>query len=126
VSLPEVSVAAADLSPVVVQAGEAGRSSVTRLNEVLTAPGISAGQVPDLDAANLRSIDQTPAQALMPAGLIALVHGGRAVLVNPREPAREVLNRSRAAEMFTVQDQALAQTAPEGSMDGGSARGPCR
>ena len=118
-SLPEVSVAAGDLSLVVVQAGEAGRSSVTRLNEVLTAPGISAGQVLTIDAANLRSIDQITAQALMPAGLIVSVHGGREVLVNPREPAREVLNRSRAAEMFTVQDRAPAQTAPEGQMDGG-------
>jgi anti-anti-sigma regulatory factor len=119
VSLPEVSVAAGDLSPVVVQAGEAGRSSVTRLNEVLTAPVSARARYLTIDAANLRSIDQTPAQALMPAGLIALVHGGRAVLMNPREPAREVLNCSRAAEMFTVQDQAPAQTAPEGSMDGG-------
>jgi hypothetical protein len=119
VNLPEVSVAAGDLSPVVVQAGEAGRSSVTRLNELLTAPVSARARYLTIHAANLRSIDQTPAQALMPAGLIALVHGGRAVLMNPRELAREVLNRSRAAEMFTVQDQAPAQTAPEGSMNGG-------
>jgi len=55
----------------------------------------------------------------MLAGLIVLGPRRTAVLVNPRELAREVLNRSRAAEMFTVQDQAPAQTAPEGSMDGG-------
>ena len=36
-SLLEVSVVAGDLGPVVVLAGEADRSSVTQLNEVLTA-----------------------------------------------------------------------------------------
>ena len=72
-SLPEVSVAARDLGPV-VQAGEAGRSSVTRLNEVLTAQVSARARYLTIDAANLRSIDQTTAQALMLAGLIVLVH----------------------------------------------------
>ena len=39
--------------------------------------------------------------------------------MNPGELALEVLNRSGVAEMFTVQDQAPAETAPEGGMDGG-------
>jgi hypothetical protein len=54
----------------------------------------------------------------MPAALIVLVQGGRAVLVNPRELVLEVLNRSRVTEMFTIQDRTPAQTAPDGSMDG--------
>ena len=76
-SLPEVSVAARDLGPVVVQAGEAGRSSVTRLNEVLAAQVSARARYLTIDAANRRSIDQATAQALMLAGLIVLVHGGR-------------------------------------------------
>jgi len=55
----------------------------------------------------------------MLAALIVLAQGGRAVLVNPQELVLEVLNRSRVTEMFTVQDQAPAETAPDGSMDGG-------
>ena len=94
-------------------------SSVTRLNEVLTAQVSARTRYLIIDAANLRFIDQVTAQALMLAALIVMVHGGRAVLVNPREPVLQVLNRSRVTEMFTVQDQAPAQTAPDGSMDGG-------
>ena len=110
---------AGDLGPVVVLAGEADRSSVTQLNEVLTAQVSARTRYLTIDATNLRSIDQTTAQALMLAALIVLVQGGRAVLVNPRELVLQVLNRSRVTEMFTVQDQAPAETAPDGSMDGG-------
>jgi hypothetical protein len=126
VSLPEVSVAAADPGPVVVQAGEAGRSSVTRLDEVLTAPDISAGQVPEHRRGEPALRRQATAQAFMLAGLIVLAHGGRAVLVNPRELAREVLNRSRAAEMFTVGTRHRLRPHRRAAWTAGSARGPCR
>jgi anti-anti-sigma factor len=119
VSLLEVSVVAGNLGPVVVLAGEADRSSVTQLNEVLTAQVSARTRYLTIDATNLRSIDQTTAQALMLAALIVLVQGGRAVLVNPRELVLQVLNRSRVTEMFTVQDRIPAETAPDGSMDGG-------
>jgi anti-anti-sigma factor len=119
VSLLEVSVVAGDLSPVVVLADEADRSSVTQLNEVLTAQVSARTRYLTIDATNLRSIDQTTAQALMLAALIVMVQGGRAVLVNPQEPVLQVLNRSRVTEMFTVQDRTPSQIAPDGSMDGG-------
>jgi anti-anti-sigma factor len=117
--LLEVSVAAGDLGPIVVLAGEADRSSVTQLNGVLTAQVSARTRYLTIDATNLRSIDQTTAQALMLAALIVMVQGGRAVLVNPQEPVLQVLNRSRVTEMFTVQDRTPAQIAPDGSMDGG-------
>lgn len=117
--LLEVSVAAGDLGPVVVLAGEAGRSSVTQLNEVLTAQVSARTRCMTIDATHLRSIDQTTAQALMLGAQIVWVQGGRAVLVNPQELVLEVLNRSRVTEMFTVQDRTPAQTAPASSMDGG-------
>jgi anti-anti-sigma factor len=117
--LLEVSVAAGDLGPIVVLAGEADRSSVTQLNGVLTAQVSARTRYLTIDATNLRSIDQTTAQALMLAALIVMVQGGRAVLVNPQEPVLQVLNRSRVTEMFTVQDRTPSQIAPDGSMDGG-------
>ena len=110
---------AGDFGPVVVLAGEADRSSVTQLNEVLTAQVSARTRYLTIDATNLRSIDQTTAQALMLAALIVLVQGGRAVLVNPQELVLQVLNRSRVTEMFTVQDRTPAEAAPDGSMDGG-------
>ena len=110
---------AGDLGPVVVLAGEADRTSVTQLNEVLTAQVSARTRYLTIDATNLRSIDQATAQALMLAALIVLVQGGRAVLVNPQELVLKALNRSRVTEMFTLQDRAPAQTAPDGSMDGG-------
>jgi anti-anti-sigma factor len=117
--LLEVSVAAGVLGPIVVLAGEADRSSVTQLNGVLTAQVSARTRYLTIDATNLRSIDQTTAQALMLAALIVMVQGGRAVLVNPQEPVLQVLNRSRVTEMFTVQDRTPSQIAPDGSMDGG-------
>lgn len=121
-SLLEVSVVGGDLGPVVVLAGEADRSSVTQLNEVLTAQVSARTRCLTIDVTNLRSIDQTTAQALMLAALIVLVQGARAVLghlVNPWELVLEVLNRSRVTEMFAVRDRTSAETAPDGSMDGG-------
>ena len=81
-SLLEVSVVAGNLGPVVVLAGEADRSSVTQLNKVLTAQVSARTRYLTIDATNLRSIDQTMAQALMLAALIVLVQGGRAVLTS--------------------------------------------
>ena len=116
-SLLEVSVVAGDLGPVVALAGEALiRHPAERSTH---RPGTSATRYLTIDATNLRSIDQTTAQALMLAALIVLVQGGRAVLVNPRELVLEVPNRSRVTEMFTIQDRTPAQTAPDASMDGG-------
>lgn len=110
---------AGDLGPVVVLAGEADRSSVTQLSEVLTARLSARARYRTIDATKLRSIDQARAQALMLAALTVLAQGGRTVLVNPRKLVLEVLNRSHVTEMFTVQDRAPAQTAPDSSMDGG-------
>lgn len=117
-SLLEVSVVAGDPGPVVVLAGQADRSSVTQLNEVLTAQVSARTRHLTIDATNLRSIDQAPAPG---------THAGRADRLGPRrtggtgesrEPVLELLNRSRVTEMFTVQDQAPAQTAPDGGLDG--------
>ena len=56
-SLPEVSVEAGDLGPVIVLAGDADSSSVTQLNEVLTAQVSGRTRHLTIDATNLRSID---------------------------------------------------------------------
>jgi hypothetical protein len=79
VSLLEVSVEAGDLGPVIVLAGDADNSSVTQLNEALTAQ--VSGRTTHLtsDATNPRSIDPATAQTLMLAALIVMVQGSMEV-----------------------------------------------
>src|SRR6201989_1490953 len=75
VSLPEVSVEAGDLGPVIVLAGDADSSSVTQLNEVLIAQVSGRTRHLTIDATNLRSIDSATAQTLMLAAPIVMVRG---------------------------------------------------
>ncbi len=115
----EASVVTGDLGSIVVLAGEADRSSVTQLNEVLTAQLSARTRYQTIDTTNLRSVDQATAQTSAGRAYV-LVQGGRAALANPQELVLEVLNRSRVTEMFTVQDRIAAEIAADSSMDGGS------
>ncbi len=113
--LLEVSVEAGDLGPVVVLAGDADGSSVTQLNEILTAQVSARTRHLTIDATNLRSIDQATAQTLMLAAMIVMVRGGSTVLVNPEEPVLKMLNHIRTTEMFTIQSRTQAEIAPDTS-----------
>jgi anti-anti-sigma factor len=113
VSWLEVSVEAGDLGPVIVLAGDADSSSVTQLNEVLTAQVSGRTRHLTIDATNLRSIDPATAQTLMLAALIVMVQGGSTVLVNPQEPVLKMLNHARTTEMFTIQSRTPARPANE-------------
>jgi anti-anti-sigma factor len=114
-SLLEVSVQAGDLSLVIVLAGDADGSSVTQLNEALTAQISGRTTHLTIDATDLRSIDPATAQTLVLAALIVMVQGGSTVLVNPQEPVLEMLNHTRTTEMFTIQTQRPAGIAPDTS-----------
>jgi anti-anti-sigma factor len=84
VSLLEISDEAGDSGPVVVLAGEADHSSITQLNEVLTAQVSARTSHLTIDVTNLRSADPATAQALLLAALIVRVQGGNPVLLNPQ------------------------------------------
>jgi anti-anti-sigma factor len=114
-SLLEVSVEAGDLGPVIVLAGDADSSSVTHLNEVLTAQVSGRTRHLTIDATNLCSIGPATAQTLMLAALIVMVQGGSTVLVNPQEPVLKMLNHTRVTEMFSIQNRTPAETAPDTS-----------
>ena len=101
----EVSVEAGDLGPVIVLAGDADSSSVTQLNEALTAQVTGQTRHLTIDATNLRSIDPATAQTLTLAALIVMVQGGNTVLVNPQEPVLKMLNHTRTTQMFTIQER---------------------
>ncbi len=114
-SLLKVSVQAGGLGPVIVLAGDADGSSVTQLDEALTAQVSGRTTHLTIDATDLRSIAPATAQALMLAALIVMVQGGSTVLVNPQEPVLKMLNHTRTTEMFTIQTQTPAGIAPDTS-----------
>jgi hypothetical protein len=60
VSLLEVSVAAGDLGPVIVLAGEADLSSIAQLNEVLTTQVSARTSHLTIDVTNLRAPSTWP------------------------------------------------------------------
>lgn len=115
----EVSVVAGDSGPVIVLAGEADHSSITQLNEVLTAQVSARTSHLTIDVTNLRSADPATAQALMLAALIVRVQGGNAVLLNPQSPVAQILDRLRAAETFTILGRPSAENEPAISTDSG-------
>ena len=121
-SVLEVSVEAGDLGPVVVLAGDADGSSVTQLDEVLTAQVSARATHLTIDATNLRSIDPATAQTLTLAALIIMVQGGSTVLVNPQEPVLKMLNHTPTNEMFTIQGRTPAEITPDTSTAAGRAR----
>jgi anti-anti-sigma factor len=119
VSLLEVVVGSGDSGLVVVLAGEADHSSVTRLTEVLTAQVSARTSHLTIDVTDLRSADLATAQALILAALIVRVQGGTAVLLNPQPPVAQLLDRLRAAETFTILGQASAEGEPATSTGSG-------
>lgn len=117
VSLLEIVVSGGDSGPVVVLAGEADHSSITQLNEVLTAQVSARTSHLTIDVTNLRSADQAPAEALVLAALIVRVQGRSAVLLNPQPLVAQILHRLRAPETFTILGQISADSAPATSTD---------
>jgi anti-anti-sigma factor len=114
VSSLEVSVEVGDLGPVIVLAGDADGSSVTPLDEVLTARVSARTRHLIIDATNLRSLDPATAQTLTLAAIIVMVQGGSTVLVNPQEPVLKMLSHTRTAEIFTIQRHQHGRRSSEG------------
>jgi anti-anti-sigma factor len=119
VSLLEISDEAGDSGPVVVLAGEADHSSITQLNEVLTAQVSARTSHLTIDVTNLRSADPATAQALLLAALIVRVQGGNPVLLNPQPLVAQALDHLRAAETFTILGRTSAENEPAASAGSG-------
>jgi anti-anti-sigma factor len=118
VSSLEVSVEVGDLGPVIVLAGDADGSSVTPLDEVLTARVSARTRHLIIDATNLRSLDPATAQTLTLAAMIVMVQGGSTVLVNPQEPVLKMLSHTRTAEIFTIQRRPAGMVPATSTADG--------
>ena len=101
----KVSVAAGESGPVLVLAGEADVTSITRLDRALTAQ--ISGQAVRLiiDATNLRYVDAASMRALVTAARKVRTRGGSVTLLNPHPPVARMLALLCADQMFSIRGQ---------------------
>jgi anti-anti-sigma factor len=116
VTVLDISVDAGQSGAVVVLAGEADPTSVTRLNEVLTAQLSGKTTHLTIDASNLLSADSMAIRALWVAALILKDRGGRMVLLHPQQPVRRMLNLLGVDQTFTIRETQDGKE-PDGSLD---------
>jgi len=115
VSLLEVSVAAGASGPVLVLAGEADVTSVTRLDEVLTARISGQAVQLTIDATNLRYADSASVTTLAMAAKEVRTRNGSVTLLNPQPAEARILDLLRAGEMFGIRRRAARETQPDTS-----------
>ena len=102
----EISVTSRESSPVLVLAGEADFTSITRLDEALTTQ--MSGQVVQLtiDAAKLRYADAASMRTLVAAAKRARSREGSVTLVNPQPPVARMLGLLCADGMVSIRGRA--------------------
>ena len=114
VSSLEVSTATGASGPVLVLAGEADFSAITRLDEALTAQ--ISGQAVQLaiDAANLRYADSASMRTLVMAAMKARTRAGSVTLLDPQPAVARMLDLLCTGEMFSIPRRAAGGTHPDG------------
>ena len=80
----EVSIAAGASGPVLVLAGEADVTSITRLDEALTAQISGQAVQLTIDAANLRYADSASMRTLVMAAMKVKTRAGSVTLLDPQ------------------------------------------
>jgi anti-anti-sigma factor len=100
VSLLEVSVASGPFGPVLVLAGEADLTSVTRLDEALTAEICGQAVRLTIDATDLRFADLASMRTLVTAAMKVRTRDGSVTLLNPQPPVARMLDLLHADELF--------------------------
>jgi anti-anti-sigma factor len=115
VSSLEVSIATGASGPVLVLAGEADVTSVTRLDEALAVQ--TSGQAVQLtiDAANLRYADSASMRTLVMAATKVRTRAGSVTLLDPQPPVARLLDLLRIDEMFSIRRRAAGETHPDTS-----------
>ena len=107
----EVSVAAGASGPVLVLAGEADVTSVTRLDEVLTVRISGQAVQLTIDATNLRYADSASVTTLAMAAKEVRTRNGSVTLLNPQPAEARILDLLRAGEMFCIRRRAARDPA---------------
>src|SRR6266487_6177656 len=119
VSSLEVSIATGASGPVLVLAGEADFTSITRLDEALTAQISGQAVQLTIDTANLRYADSASMRTLVMAAMKARTQAGSVTLLDPQPAVARMLDLLRIVEMFSIRRRAAGETHPDTSADGG-------
>jgi anti-anti-sigma factor len=119
VSSLEVSVATGASGPVLVLAGEAEFTSITRLDEALTAQISGQAVQLTIDAAYLRYADSASMRTLVMAAMKVRTRAGSVTLLDPQPPVARMLDLLRVYEIFSIRDWAAGKTHSDISTDGG-------
>ena len=109
-SLLEVSVATGASGPVLVLAGEADITSITRLDEALTAQTSRQAVRLTIDATNLRYADSASVTTLVMAAIKVKTRNGNATLLNPQPPVARILELLCADQTFSIRRRAGRET----------------
>lgn len=104
----EVSVATGTSGPVLVLAGEADVTSVSRLDEALAAQLNGHAIRLTIDAAGLRYADSASVRTLLTAAAKITGQHGTVALLNPQPPVARLLDLLCVDGMITVESQAPA------------------
>ncbi len=110
----EVSVATGASGPVLVLAGEADFTSITRLDEALTAQVSGRAVQLTIDAANLRYADSASMRTLVMAAMKARTRAGSATLLDPQPAVARMLDLLCIDEMFSIRHRTAGDAHPDG------------
>ena len=101
----EVSVATRASGPVLILAGEADFTSITRLDEALAAQISGQAVQLTIDAANLRYADSASMRTLVMAAMKARTRAGSVTLLDPQPAVARMLDLLCIGEMFSIRHQ---------------------
>jgi anti-anti-sigma regulatory factor len=107
VSSLEVSTATGASGPVLVLVGEADFTSITRLDETLTAQISGQAVQLTIDAANLRYVDS---MRTLVTAMKVRIRAGSVTLLDPQPPAARMLDLLCVDEMFSIRCRASGET----------------
>ena len=120
----EVSIATGASGPVLVLAGEADFTSITRLDEALTAQISGQAVQLTIDAANLRYADSASMRTLVMAAMKVRTRAGSVTLLDPQPPVARMLDLLCVDEMFSIRDRAAGETHPAPARTAADGGGP--
>jgi anti-anti-sigma factor len=101
----QVSVVCAESGPVLVLAGEADLTSITRLDEALAAQVSGQAVQLTIDATNLRFADTASVRTLAMAAAKVRTQAGSVTLLNPQPSVARMLDLLCVEEAFAIRGQ---------------------
>jgi stage II sporulation protein AA (anti-sigma F factor antagonist) len=113
VSPLDVSVVTGASGPVLVLAGEADFTSVTRLDEALTAQISGQAVQLTIDASNLGYVDSASMRTLMRAAMKVRSLGGSVTVLNPQPAVARILDLLCAGQVLAIRSRRACTAEPE-------------